>query len=250
MTRRSIGIGFILVMAVAGCDEPLDVHPRVTGQVVLYDELGHTLPAADGVRVSALSVSSIRQYEAFTDPSGSFQLELPEKEVVPLLFSKEGFGAMFRFGVVEETEPIDVGMFAVSSALVTTVTAEAEPCGAVRCLSLALDVENFFGAGSTRRVFRVYMSADPAVNVFEYRFTDLLVVPNDQPGLVQTGSDATFELDGLNGLLGSFATGTTVHLVIHGATENLDSSYPSPENGLAIFTDISPVSAGASFIIP
>ncbi len=248
--RRPIGFGIILVMAMAGCDEPLDVLPRVTGRVVLYDERGNALPAADGIRVSALSASSIRQYEAFTDPSGSFEIELPENEVVPLLFSLEGFGEMFRFDVEEEAEPIEVGMFAISSARVTSATAEAEPCGTLRCLSLALEVENFFGAGTTRRAFRVYMSTDPAVSAFGYRVTDLLVVPNDQPGLVQTGSDATFELDGLSGLLGSFATGAMVHLVIHGATENMDSGYPSPENGLAIFTDISPVSAEASFIVP
>ena len=150
----------------------------------------------------------------------------------------------------EETEPIQVGVFARSSAAVTAANAVAESCGTVNCLGLALDVDNFFGPGTTRRVFRLYLSTDPGVSSFDHQFTDLLFVPNSQPELVQAGSDATFELDGLHGLLGSFTTGTTVHLVIHGATENLANSYTSPDNGLEIFTDLSIISARASFIIP
>ena len=66
----------------------------------------------------------------------------------------------------------------------------------------------------------------------------------------RTTNRDSFELGGLHGLLGSFPAGTTVHLVIHGATENLDTSYPNPVNGLPVFTDLSPNSARASFVIP
>lgn len=248
--RRCFGFCSVLVMAAAGCDSPADLHPSITGQVTLYDELGHQLPTADQVQVNALSLSSIRKYETFTDASGRFELELPDEEAVPLLFSRDGFGDMFRFDLEEETEPIQVGLFARSSAAVTAANAVAESCGTVNCLRLALDVDNFFGPGTTRRVFRLYLSTDQGVSFFDYQFTDLLFVPNTQPELVQAGSDATFELDGLHGLLGSFTSGTTVHLVIHGATENLANSYTSPESRLEIFTDLSTISAGASFIIP
>ena len=88
------------------------------------------------------------------------------------------------------------------------------------------------------------------MSVYDYDVTRLLVVPNDQPGLLQEGPDAQFELDYLHGFLGSFPTGTMVHLVIHGATENLSNSYLDPNTGLEIFTDLSPVSAKASFIVP
>ena len=72
----------------------------------LYDELENQLPVADQVQVSALSMSSISQYQTFTDASGWFQLELPDEEAVPLLFSRDGFGDMFRYDVEEETEPL------------------------------------------------------------------------------------------------------------------------------------------------
>ena len=157
---------------------------------------------------------------------------------------------MFRFDVGTETESIHVDLFAHSSAAVTNVDAQAESCGTVHCLRLALEVEGFFGPGTTRRVFRMYLSTDPGVSSLDYQLTDLLFVPNDQTGLVQTGPNATFELDGLHGILGSFPTGTEVYLVIHGATENLTSSYQAPDTGLEIFTDLSRVSAGTSFIIP
>lgn len=251
MTVRScFGFCSVLVMAAAGCDNPMDVQHRITGQVALHDELGHQLPSADQVKVSALSLSSIKKYETFTDASGRFELELPDEEAIPLLLSRDGFGDMFRFDVEEEAEPIQVGLFARSSADVTAASAVAGPCGTVNCLKLALDVDNFFGPGTTRRVFRLYLSTDPGVSFFDYQFTDLLLVPNTQPGLSQAGSAATFELDEIHGLLGSFTTGTTVHLVIYGATENLANSYTSPDNGLEIFTDLSTVSARASFMIP
>jgi hypothetical protein len=141
-------------------------------------------------------------------------------------------------------------MFARSSAAVTGADATAESCGTVNCLRLALNVDDFFGPGITRRIFRLYLSTDPGVSAFDYQTTDLLIVPNTQPGLSRVGSDATFELEGLHGLLGSFTTGTTVHLVIHGATENLANGYLSPANGLEIFTDLSTIFSRASFIIP
>ena len=126
----------------------------------------------------------------------------------------------------------------------------AESCGTVNCLRLALEVDDFFRPDATRRIFRLYLSTHPQVTFFDYQFTDLLIVPNDQPGLVQAGSDATFELDGLHGFLGSFTTGTTVHLLIYGATENLANSYTVPGDDLEIFTDLSTVFATASFVIP
>jgi len=220
--------------------------------VALHDELGARLSSADQVRVTALTPSSSRKYETFTDSAGRFELELPDREAVPLLFSREGFGDMFRFDVDGETGWIDVKLFARSSAEVTSVGAVAEPCGTpiIYCPRLAMEVSNFFGPGTTRRLFRVYLSTDPGVSAHDYDVTRLLVVPNDQPGLLQDGPDAAFELDYLHGFLGSFPTGTTVHLVIYGATENLSNSYLDPTTGLEIFTDLSPVSAKASFIIP
>jgi hypothetical protein len=220
-------------MVAVGCDDPTTVQPVVTGQVALFDELGTLLPFADQVQVAALSPSSIRTVETVTDEQGRFELELPDAEVGPLLFSRDGFGDMFRFDVGTETESIHVDLFAHSSAAVTGVDAQAESCGTFNCLRLGLD-----------------MSTDPEVSYLDYLFTNLLVVPNDQNGLIKTGSDATFELDGLHGILGSFPTGKEVYLVIHGATENLTSSYLAPDNGLEIFTDLSRVSAGTSFIIP
>ncbi len=249
MQRRLYGLS-VLVMVAVGCDDPTTVQPVVTGQVALFDELGTLLPFADQVQVAALSPSSIRTVETVTDEQGRFELELPDAEVGPLLFSRDGFGDMFRFDVGTETESIHVDLFAHSSAAVTGVDAQAESCGTFNCLRLGLEVENFFGPGITRRLFRMYMSTDPEVSYLDYLFTNLLVVPNDQNGLIKTGSDATFELDGLHGILGSFPTGTEVYLVIHGATENLTNGYLAPDNGLEIFTDLSRVSAGTSFIIP
>ena len=241
----------VLVMIGAGCDDPVSVRPgTVTGEVVLYDELGNQLPSAGGVQVAALSTSSIQQYQTSTNASGWFELELPSGENVPLMFSRDGFGDMFRYDVEEDQEPIQVGLFARSSAAPVEVIPVAESCGTVNCLRLALDVDDFFAQGITRRLFRLYLSTDPALEPWDYQFTDLLIVPNDQPGLVQTGAGATFELDGLHGLLDSFSAGTTVHLLIHGATENLESSYPEPDSGRPIFTDLSVASARASFIIP
>lgn len=244
------GFCSVVLMAAIGCDTPVDVDLHITGRVTLYDELGHKVASAGGVRVTALSPSCSRTYEAFTNTTGRFDLELPDEKGVPLLFSRDGYGDMLRFNVEEETEPIQVGLFARSSAAVTAATAVAESCGTVTCLRLELDVEDFFGPGTTRRLFRVYLGTDPGVSLLDYQFTFLLVVPNDQPGLLRDGSAATFTSGGLHGLLGSFPTGTTVHLVIHGATENLASSYTSPENGLEIFTDLSTASANAAFIIP
>jgi len=247
---RRLGNLSILLMVAVGCDSPTTVHPIIKGQVSLYDELGTLLSSADQVRVTALTISSIRKYETFTDATGRFELALPDADAGPLLFSRDGFGDMFRFDVDEETAPIRVELFARSSADVTAVGAVAEPCGTVNCLRLAMEVSNFFGPGTTRRIFRLYLGTDPGVSAHDYELTDLLFVPNTQPGLLQEGPDASFELDGLHGLLGSFPTGTTVHLVIHGATENLASSYLEPGTGREIFTDLSQVSARASFVIP
>jgi hypothetical protein len=249
--NRYLGNLSILVLVAVGCDSPTKVQPSVTGRVALHDELGTFLSSADQVRVTALTPSSIREYETFTDATGRFELELPDVGAVPILFSRDGFGDMFRFDVDDETESIHVDLFARSSAEVTSVGAVAEPCGTtVNCLRLALEVSNFFGPGTTRRLFRVYLSTDPGVSAHDYELTNLLVVPNNEPGLLQEGPDATFELDYLHGFLYLFPTGTTVHLVIHGATENLASSYLDPDTGREIFTDLSQVSAKASFIIP
>jgi len=249
--RRFLGV-LSVVMMVAGCDDsPTGGQPvTITGQVALYDELGQQLPSANQVVVAALSSSSIQQYQTSTNASGWFQLELPSGENVPLMFSRDGFGDMFRYDVEEDQEPIQVGLFARSSAAPVEVIPVAESCGTVNCLRLALDVDDFFAQGITRRLFRLYLSTDPALESWDYQFTDLLIVPNDQPGLIQTGTDATFELDGLHGFLDSFSAGTTVHLLVYGATENLESSYPEPDSGRPIFTDLSVASARASFIIP
>ncbi len=245
-------IFFIVAAAVAGgCDDPVSVQPdTISGQVSLYDELGNPLSVRDQVQVAALSSSSIRQYLTYTDASGRFELELPEGESVPLLFTRDGFGDMYLYDVDDETEPIQVELFQRSSADVTAVGATAESCGTVDCLRLVLDVQNFFGDDTTRRLFRLFMSTDPGMSFWNYQVTDLLVVPNDQPGLVQDGANATFELDGVHGLLDSFPSGTRVHLRIYGATENLSNSYPQPDTGLEIFTDISDGFAKTIFVIP
>ncbi len=249
MKRYLANLSILLMVAVA-CDSPTTVQPSISGQVALYDQLGTLLSSADQVRVTALTSSSIKRYETFTDTTGRFELALPETGAVPLLFSRDGFGDMFRFDLEDETESIRVDLFARSSAAVTSAGASAEPCGTVSCLRLALEVSNFFGPGTTRRIFRLYLSTNPGVGAHDYELTDILIVPNTQPGLLREGPDATFELDGLHGLLGSFPTGTKVHMVIHGATENLANSYLEPSTGREIFTDLSQVSAKASFIIP
>jgi hypothetical protein len=218
--------------------------------VALHDELGSELPSTGQVKVAALSVSSIRKYEAFTDASGWFDLELPGGEDVPLQFSRDGYGDMYRFGVEANAEPIHVRLFARSSAAVTSVEAGTEPCGTITCLRLALQVDDFFLPGATRRVFRLFLGTDSEVSDIGYELTDLLLVPNDQPSLVQIGTAATFELNGLSGLMEGFGSGTTVHVVIHGATENLENSYEEPGTGREIFTDLSTISATASFIVP
>jgi hypothetical protein len=251
--KRCLGFLSILVVVAVGCESPTttNVQPVIRGDVDLYDELGTRLPSADQVRVEALTPSSLGKYEAFTDATGHFELELPDTEAVPLPFSRDGFGDMFRFDVKDGTESIHIRLCARSSAEVTSVAAMAEPCGTtVNCIRLAMEVGNFFGPGTTRRLFRMYLSTDPGVSAHDYDLMGLLVVPNNQPGLLQEGPDAEFESDYLHGFLGSLPTGNTVHLVIHGATENLASSYMEPNTGLEIFTDLSQVSAEASFIVP
>ncbi len=247
---RLIATLSVLATAAAGCGGPTDVVPRVTGHVALYDELGNQLPSAGLVQVAALSISSIRRYATLTDASGWFDLELPGGEAAPLQFSRDGYGDMYRFDVEGNADPIHVGLFARSSAAVTSVEARAEPCGTTTCLQLALEVDDFFIPGASRRVFRLFLGTDAGVSDIDYAFTDLLLVPNDQLGLVQVGAAVTFELDGLTGLLGGFEPGTMVHVLIHGATENLANSYEEPGTGLEIFTDLSSVSARASFVIP
>jgi hypothetical protein len=167
------------------------------------------------------------------------------------MFSREGFGDMFFFGVEEATEPIRVRLYARSSAKPMKVTAVAKPCGTFPCLEMDMDVNDFFGPGITRRLFRFFLSTDPGVSSFHYEFNNFLVVnPVTQPGFVRDGSDATFHLDGIQGALGSFTTGQTVHMVVYGATENLASDYPQPDTGFPIYTDLSTVAARTSFIMP
>lgn len=247
---RLIASFFVLLFALTACDDPTDLPPSISGEVSLYDEFGDLLSSADQVQVAALSSSSVKQYLTLTDASGRFELEIPAEAEVPLLFTRDGFGDMFRFDVEEDSGPLQVDLFETSSATVTSVAASAESCGTFNCLGVDLDVQTFFGPSNGRRVFRLFLSTDPGGSALVYEVTSLLFVPNDHPGLVQTGVDATFELDGLTGLLNSFPTGTTVYLVIHGATENLGNSYLEPGTGLEIFTDLSAVSARASFVIP
>jgi hypothetical protein len=78
---------------------------------------------------------------------------------------------MFRFDIDGETGPIQVNLFARSSAEVTSVGAVGEPCGPVNCLRLvlALEVSDFFGLGTTRRLFRLYLSTDPGVSAHDYQ---------------------------------------------------------------------------------
>lgn len=255
MSRGVLALSAVLALAVAGCDDPAGVQLKtVKGEVTLYDELGQELASAGGVLVGALSMSSGQQYQTTTKASGSFKLRVPDEESVSLQFSREGFGDMFAFDVEVEGEPMQVDLFARSSATPVTVIAEAESCGTVNCLALALAVDDFFGTGTSRRVFRVYLSTDPGMTLTDrytdYEFTGLLFVPNDQPGLNQVGTGAEFQLDGIHGFLDSFTPGATVYLDIYGATENLEAGYESQDQGLMIFTDLSAGSARTSFVIP
>jgi hypothetical protein len=240
----------LLALALIGCDAPTAPAPHLAGEVALYDELGHRLPTAGQVSVSVLTLSSVRQYQAVTDDEGRFRVELPDAASFDLMLSRDGFGDMFRYGVVEGREPVLIDMFARSSAAVTAVGAWAEECGSEPCLRLALEVDDFFGLGAGRRLFRVFLGTDLELEDWRYDVTALLVVPDDQPGLVRSGDAAAFELDGLRGLLDGFPPGATVHVLIHGATENLANGYRQPWGDLEIFTDLSLVSARASFVMP
>ncbi|MEJ2207063.1 MAG: hypothetical protein P8170_23525 [Gemmatimonadota bacterium] len=247
---RPYGRLALLALIVVGCDDPTTTPaPHLAGEVSLYDELGHRLPSAGQVSVGVLTPSSVRQYQTFTDDEGRFQVELPDAESFDLMLSRDGFGDMFRYGVVQEREPVRVDMFARSSAAVTAASAWAESCG-VLCLRLALEVDDFFVPGAGRRLFRIFLGTDPELKDWAYDVTDLLVVSNDQPGLVRTGDAAAFELDGLRGLLDGFPPGATVHVLVHGATENLTNSYRQPWSDLEIFTDLSLTSARTSFVMP
>jgi hypothetical protein len=240
----------VFVLAVAGCHSPLVTTPHIEGEVTLYDEFGRRIPTAGEVRVAVLTLSSVRQYQDFTDVEGRFSIEeLPEGETLDLMLSRDGFGDMFRYGVEKDGEPLGIDMFERSSASVTTVTARAESCG-VPCLRLAMEVDGFFGVDAGRRLFRIFLGTDPGLEAWDYAHTDLLVVPNDQLGLVRTGDTAAFELDGLFVLPGAFTPGTTVRVLVHGATENLTNSYRQPWDDLEIFTDLSLTSARASFVMP
>ena len=240
----------LMVLLVACEDSPTEGQPQITGRISLFDELGSQLSSADGVRVGVLTPSSVEQWVAVTDNQGDFSLELPGEDLFDLIIEREGFGTRLLYGLDPDMGPLLERLFVRSSAVVTAVDASAASWGSVNCLYLAMDVDNFFAQGITRRLLRFFLSTDAGVTDFDYEFTGLLVVPEDQPGLVQTGTAASFELGGITGVLEGFESGDTLYMVVHGATENLTNSYPQFGTGPEIFTDLSPASAGTSFIIP
>ena len=241
----------VILLAMGACDSPTHPSgPYLAGEVTMYDEDGHPVSPANDVTVSALSPSSVRQYLAHTDNNGSFEVEIPDTETVDLLFERDGFGQMFRYGIPRDGGPVEVDMFAQSSGAVTSMTAEAYPCGSVNCLRLTLAVDNFFATEAHRRLFRIFLSTDPGMSYYDYELTSLLIVPDTQPGIVRSGDNATFELEGITGLVGAFPAGTTVYAAAHGATENSGTGYTQPGSTLEIYTDLSPVPATTSFIIP
>lgn len=244
-------IGFLTLLLVASC-ESSTVRPslQVAGRVTLFDEVGVRLSTAEQVSVTLLDPGGTAVLaETSTDATGQFSLELPDEGVFSLAFRKDGFGTMYRYGVDHTASAIQARLFARSSAVVSSVQANAELCG-VPCLRLVLGVDNFFGVAAGRRVFRVFLGTYPGISPTSYQVADLLFVPNDQPGLERDGSAARFVLDGLFGLIHSFAPGRRVYVLVHAATENLTNSFIDPFSGVEIFTDLSPDHARSSFIMP
>ena len=243
-------LALFMVSLVACENSPTEGQPRITGRVSLFDEMVFQLPSAGGVQVGVLSPSSVKQWVAVTDNQGNFSLELPDRSPFDLILEREGFGTRLLYGLDPDMGPLQERLFVRSSAVVTSVVASAASCGSVHCLYLAMDVDNFFAPGITRRLLRFFLGTDAGVTDFDYEFTGLLVVPEDQPGLVQTGTAASFELEGIRGVLEEFEAGDTLFMVVHGATENLTNSFPQFGTGPEIFTDLSTASARTSFILP
>lgn len=236
----------------AGCSSITDlpsVHKVLDGSVVLFDELGQVMPSAAGVVVGVLSASSVYRVTDTTNSAGEFSLEVTHIGGTSLIFEKLGFGQQFRYALTENSPLDGVELYQLSSAEVTSVEAEAEDCGDTPCFSLEMEVDNFFLDGAGRRVFRVFLSSNPDVGPLSYQESQLIFVPNDQPGLVQSGSDAVFRVGNLTGFLTQFSSGTTVHVAVVGATENLSSGYLFDWYDEEFYTDLSPVSAKDSFVM-
>ena len=249
--RRSFGISLVLTLAFAGCEDPVDVQSNsIPGDVTLYDELARSLPDADQVTVRLLDADESVLGEVLTGADGSFEFEVEDGGPFTLIFAKAGFGTFWMYDVAGGPEAVEAELFARSTAEVRAVQAHAHSCGDIDCLRLTMDVAHFFLEGPTRRFFRIFLSTDAGVSWAGYESTSLLVVPEDQPGLQSAGTIVTFELSGLRGGLSGFPSGATVHLVIHGATENLSNSYTDPVLGVEVFTDLSPVSARATVVMP
>ncbi len=243
-------LGFVALLLVASCESP-SAPPEFTvgGEVVLFNELGGALESAEGVSVGLLGPGDAELAETSTDPAGRFSLDLPYEGEFSLVFRKEGFGTTYHFGVAQDAGSIEAELFAQSTASVTSVMAAAEECGTVPCLHLVLDVENF-PAGNGRRVLRIFLSSEAGISPEDYEVTDLLFVTEDDPGLQLDGTTAHVELDGVFGMIESFPSGSLVHVLVRGATENLNSGYVDPDSGVEVFTDLSPVGAQDSFIMP
>jgi len=236
----------------AGCTSTTDLSPTHTslhGSVVLFDELGQVMPSAEGVVVGVLSSSSVYRVQDTTNSAGEFSLEVTEIEGAGLIFEKEGFGQQFRYAVTEDSSLDGVELFQLSSAEVTSVEAQAEDCGDAACFSLELEVDHFFLDGAGRRVFRVFLSSSPDVGPLSYQESQLIFVPNDHPGLEQSGSDAVFQIDGITGFLTQFSSGNTVHVAVVGATENLSTGYQFDWYDVEFYTDLSPVISKDSFVM-
>lgn len=250
--RRFLNLLPVLALVLPSCDDPVKVEtlPTITGNVRLHDELANQLPDAGQVTVRLIGPDQSALGETVTSDDGSFEFEVAEEGPFSLVFGKEGFGTQWMWDVAVGGGPEWVDLYARSTAEVRSVEASAYDCGSIDCLGLTMEVAHFFLEGPTRRLFRVFMSTDVGVSWAGYESTSLLVVPEDQPGLEPHGTSATFELSGLRGGLSNFPAGATVHLVIHGATENLSNSFVDPVLGLEVFTDLSPVSARATVVMP
>ena len=247
LTRSVLLAGLALSVA---CESPVTTEVlRVEGRVELFNELGHELPADTGVSITLLGTAGAILDRTTTDAAGQFAIDLPHDSEFTLRFQRHGFGSTYRFGLGPDSGPIEAKLFARSSAGIVSALASAVPCGTFPCLRLALEVDDFVIAGSGRRWFRIFLSRDPAVGTENYEVTHLLVVPIDQPGLLLDGNRASFEVDG-HGIIHTFPSGSRVHLLVHGATENLVNSFVDPTTGVEVFTDLSTTWARTSFDMP
>jgi hypothetical protein len=237
-----------VAMMAIGCGTPAEPLHLLAGEVTLRDELGSTRSARDGVTVVLVGATGTVDTTR-TGADGGFAFEVRSLDPATLRFARDGFGTTQVSDVVPDAGRIAVLLTARSTAVVTALSGSADFCGTTACLRLRLNVDSFF-AGTSRRLFRVFVGATPKVSDHDYAATGILVVPNDQPGLVVDGTAASFELAPVAGLLGGFQEGTTVHVVVFGATENWQNSFEDPETGLEIFTDLSGASARITVEIP